>query len=64
MLVEQKEELLRFNPFHPSLKTHKLHGSFSNLYAISVNYQYRIVFRFINKNIVYFYDIGTHDLYD
>ena len=45
---------------HPSLKTHRLHGSLSKYYACRVNYDYRLIFNY-DKNFIYLYSIGTHD---
>jgi len=57
-----KEALFRENIFHPLLKTHKLKGRLSGLYSFSVDFQYRILFKFF-KNSVIFIDIDNHDLY-
>jgi plasmid maintenance system killer protein len=46
---------------HPSLKTHKLHGSDGGAWALSVNQKYRITFCFTDDGGVLFLDIGTHD---
>jgi len=66
-LAEEKEKVFRQNPFSPELKTHKLHGKFKGkiekYWSFSVGYKYRIVFRFTDKNIVRFYLIGTHRIY-
>lgn len=61
---EAKENIFFTNPFHPSLKTHKLSGSMKDYYAFSVNYKYRVVFKFLTKDIIVFISIGTHDIYD
>ena len=60
---KQKEEIFKINPFDSRLKTHKLKGKFKDYWAYSVNYQYRIMFKFIDDNTVLYYDIGTHDIY-
>jgi len=66
-IAEEKENIFRQNPFDPKLKTHKLHGKFrgriKKYWSFSIGYKYRIVFRFINKDIVRFYLIGTHHIY-
>ena len=66
-LAKKKEDIFRQNPFDSRLKTHKLHGKFKGriekYWSFSVGYKYRIVFRFIDKNIVRFYLIGTHRIY-
>lgn len=50
-------------PFHPTLKTHKLFGSLEGYYSFSVNYEYRIIFKFISEEEVVFFNIGTHKIY-
>ncbi len=66
-LAEEKEEIFRKNPFDPRLKTHKLHGKFKGriekYYSFSVGYKYRVIFRFIERDEVRFYLIGTHKIY-
>lgn len=62
-LVLKKERGFRENCFDSKLKTHKLSGSLEGYYAYSVNYKYRVLFRFINKETVFFIDIDTHDIY-
>jgi len=63
-LARQKELLFRANPFHQSLKTHKLKGELNNYWSYSVNFQHRVLFRFIDDHSVLYYDIGTHDIYN
>ncbi|OHA89762.1 MAG: hypothetical protein A3C70_00690 [Candidatus Zambryskibacteria bacterium RIFCSPHIGHO2_02_FULL_43_14] len=62
-LAERKEKIFRNNPLDHSLKTHKLHGELGNFWAFSINYQYRIIFDFADKDTVRFYSIGKHDIY-
>ena len=66
-LAEEKEKIFRKDPFSPRLKTHKLQGRFrrkiEKYWSFSIGYKYRIVFRFIDKNMVRFYLIGTHRIY-
>jgi addiction module RelE/StbE family toxin len=57
----EKLELLKENPYHPFLKTHKLSGKLQNYMAFSIDYNFRVVFKFINKNTVLLIDIGTHE---
>ena len=45
-----------------SLKTHKLKGDLKEVYACSLDYQYRIILNIvIIDNVIYLIDIGTHD---
>ncbi len=49
-------------PFDSKLKTHKLTGKLSGLWAVSVDYDCRIVFKFYKEtNEVLLIDIGSHD---
>lgn len=54
------------NPFDQRLKTHKIEKLFSRLgrtvYSVTVENNLRAVF-FIKGNVVYTFDIGTHDIY-
>ncbi|OGV68951.1 MAG: plasmid stabilization protein [Lentisphaerae bacterium RIFOXYA12_FULL_48_11] len=55
-------ELLELNPFHPSLRLHKLKGAFENLHSVSINISYRITIEFLieGKTIIPV-NVGTHD---
>lgn len=58
--------LLESDPFTPSLKTHKLQGELKGLWACSVEYDCRIVFRFEvleeeTEEAIVLIDIGSHD---
>ena len=54
-------ELFEKDPFQSRLKTHKLSGKLKGLWAFSINYDLRVVFRFLTQNEVLLVDIGTHD---
>ena len=45
-----------------ALKLHKLHGKFKKWHAFSANYKYRIIVK-IEKSLIYYVDVGTHDVY-
>ncbi|MBI2676785.1 MAG: type II toxin-antitoxin system mRNA interferase toxin, RelE/StbE family [Candidatus Yanofskybacteria bacterium] len=62
-LAIKKEKIFRINPFDLHLKTHKLHGELGEFWAFSINYQYRIIFDFADKNIIRFYAVGKHNIY-
>ena len=50
------------DPFHPSLKTHKLSGKLKDLWSFSVEYDLRVIFYFEDKNSkAIFVFIGSHD---
>ncbi len=55
-------ELLELNPFHPSLRLHKLKGQLSDLHSVSINLSYRITIEFLVKGrTIIPVDIGPHD---
>lgn len=57
-----KLELFENDPFYPSLRTHSLSGILKGLWASWINYDYRFVFKFVErKKKVLLVDIGTHD---
>ena len=49
------------NPYHPSLKTHKLTGELKHLWSFSVEYDCRVIFYFEEENKIVFTAIGNHD---
>ena len=58
-----KQSLFTINPFHSTLKTHKLTGKLNQYYSFSITHSYRIIFEFLSKNKVAFVNIGTHEIY-
>ena len=55
-------ELLEIDPFHPSLRLHKLNGKLRCYHSISITMKYRIVIDFIiQDNEIIPIDIGTHE---
>ena len=55
-------ELLELNPYHPSLRLHRLKGALSDLHSISINISYRITLEFlIEGNKILPVNIGKHD---
>ncbi len=61
--AEKKENVFRKDPFESSLKTHKLTGKLKEYYSFSIDYQYRIIFEFVKKDIIWFHSVGTHEIY-
>lgn len=61
--AEKKEKVFRIDPFDPQLKAHKLTGRLKEYYSFSIDYQYRIIFEFVKKDIVWFHSVGTHEIY-
>jgi addiction module RelE/StbE family toxin len=55
-------KLLELNPFHPSLRLHRLSGSLSDLHSISINISYRITLEFlIEDGKIILVNVGSHD---
>ena len=54
--------ILEQNPYHPSLRFHKLKGGLKEYFSVSIDLEYRINLDFIviDKEI-YLIDIGSHD---
>ncbi|EJF06048.1 hypothetical protein ThvES_00018920 [Thiovulum sp. ES] len=64
-LVEKYEKtiyILEKNPFHPSLRLHKLSGKLRDFHSVSIDMSYRIVIDFIieDEKIIPI-NIGSHD---
>jgi mRNA-degrading endonuclease YafQ of YafQ-DinJ toxin-antitoxin module len=55
-------QLLEANPFHPSLRLHRLSGRLADLHSVSINLSYRITMEFLieNQEIIPV-DVGDHD---
>ena len=62
-LALKKDKIFRGNPFHPSLKSHKLSGTFEGTWAYSINKQFRVHFYFLSDDVVVYANIGTHEIY-
>lgn len=63
IIFENKQSFFTINPFNPLLRTHKLEGKLKEYYSFSVNSEYRVIFKVINRNKILFFDIGTHEIY-
>jgi len=71
---EKTLRLLELDPFHPSLRLHKLKGRLSELHAVSINIGYRISIEFgyrisieflLNEKTIIPINVGSHeDVYD
>ena len=44
-----KEGIFKNNPFHPILRTHKLHGKEKEIWAFWIDQKYRIKFIFLGN---------------
>jgi len=49
------------DPFQSRLRTHKLTGKLDGLWAFSVSYDCRVIFKFLSKKEILLIDIGGHD---
>jgi mRNA-degrading endonuclease YafQ of YafQ-DinJ toxin-antitoxin module len=59
---EKALQLLELNPFHPSLRLHRLSGSLSDLHSISINIGYRVTLEFlIDDSKIILVNVGSHD---
>ena len=63
---EKTLKLLELDPFHPSLRLHKLKGRLSEFHAVSINIGYRISIEFLlNEKTIIPVNVGFHDeIYD
>jgi mRNA-degrading endonuclease YafQ of YafQ-DinJ toxin-antitoxin module len=57
-------EIFKNNPDDMRLRVHKLHGRFCNYWAFSVDFRYRIIFRYGQTDEVILMSIGDHRIYD
>lgn len=48
--VEQTLQQLTEDPFHPSLRTHKLKGDLAGRWSCSIDYSNRVVFKFVQNS--------------
>lgn len=61
--MEVAERLFRKDPFTPQLKTHKLTGRLEGRWAFSVTSRHRVIFRFYEREVIWFLTIGDHSIY-
>ncbi|PKM92065.1 MAG: type II toxin-antitoxin system mRNA interferase toxin, RelE/StbE family [Euryarchaeota archaeon HGW-Euryarchaeota-1] len=54
-------ELFSKNPFSPRLRTHKLTGRLEGLWAFSITYDCRVIFKFLDDDRVLLIDVGGHE---
>lgn len=64
--IEQTLQQLAEEPFHPSLRTHKLKGDLSGRWSRSIDDSNRIVFKFVedtdsDEQAIFLLTLGTHD---
>ena len=55
-------QLLEANPFHPSLRLHRLSGRLADLHSVSITLSYRITLEFlVDGEEIIPVDVGDHD---
>ncbi len=54
-------EMFSKDPFDQRLRTHKLTGKLEGLWAFSVDFDCRVIFKFLGKSEVFLIDIGSHE---
>jgi addiction module RelE/StbE family toxin len=64
--IEKTLQQLSEDSFHPSLKTHKLKGDLTGVWACSINYSNRILFEFVEdseaeEEAILLHTVGSHD---
>ena len=60
-----KTDLFKVDPFHPSLRTEKLHPKQHEVWSFRVDRAYRIIFKFIGSGHAELRFIGHHhSIYD
>lgn len=62
-VAESKERVFQQNPTDARLNTHKLKGRLREYWALSIDHQYRIIFEFAEKDVVWFHSVGNHSIY-
>ena len=61
--AEKREALFRVDSFDVRLGVHKLHGRLKDFWSFSIGFRYRIVFQRGEGDVVYFYSVGNHKVY-
>lgn len=66
-VIGETLEQLADDPFHPTLRTHKLSGEVAGIWACSIDYSYRILFEFVanpessEEEAILLLNLGSHD---
>lgn len=61
--AELKIKLFEENCFLQILETHKLSGLLHEFWSFSIDYDYRVIFRFLPRQESIYYRIGPHRIY-
>ena len=55
-------QLLEINPYHPSLRLHRLKGRLAGMHAVSINISYRITLELvIREKEIILVNVGAHE---
>ncbi|OGD70434.1 hypothetical protein A3A84_03760 [Candidatus Collierbacteria bacterium RIFCSPLOWO2_01_FULL_50_23] len=57
--IRKQLKLFKANPKHQSLRLHKLRGNLKDVWSISVNKSFRLLYT-ENAGSYYFFDLGFH----
>jgi mRNA-degrading endonuclease YafQ of YafQ-DinJ toxin-antitoxin module len=67
LIIQKKAEdkilLFKSNPFHPSLRLHKLSGDLESYWSISIDMKHRIIIKIRENGDIILVTIGKHDIY-
>ena len=58
--VKERNILFGKDPYNPILNNHALNGKYMGYRSISITGDIRIIYKFLDKDIVLFSEIGTH----
>ena len=61
--LEKLMSLFQSDPAHLSLRLHKLSGKLRGQWSISIDRDYRIIFRWLPNGVAMFISVGTHAIY-
>jgi len=61
--LEKIEEFQNYDN-HKRMSVHKLHGKKKDFYSFSINYKYRILFQYNDKNTITLLTFGDHSIYN
>jgi len=57
--IQKQLKLFQLNPRHKSLRHHKLKGNLQEVWSISIDKNFRMIYK--ENQSYYFFDMGTHD---
>ncbi len=61
--IKRRIHLFKSDSSDPRLKVHKLHGGLNGKWSFSVDYKYRIAFKYLSDNEVILLAVDDHDIY-